>query len=46
MLDPVRPLLRVSITSYIEYGHYITGFQVLALGFVFAALFYKSCLAL
>ena len=43
----MRPLLRVSIiTSYIEYGHYITGFQVLALGFVFAALFYKSCLAL
>ena len=36
--------LRVSIiTSYIKYGHYITGLQVLALGFVFMALFYKSC---
>ena len=35
--------LRVSIiTSYIKYGHFITGLQVLALGFVFAALFYKS----
>ncbi|CAE7345561.1 UTR5 [Symbiodinium sp. CCMP2592] len=39
----VRQLVSI-ITSYIKYGHYITGFQVLALGFVFAALFYKSCL--
>ncbi|CAE7225093.1 slc35b2 [Symbiodinium pilosum] len=37
----VRQLVSI-ITSYIKYGHFITGLQVLALGFVFAALFYKS----
>ena len=37
--------LRFSIiTSYVEYGHYITGLQVLSLCLVFGALFFKSLL--
>ena len=37
--------LRFSIvTSYLEYGHYITGLQVLSLFVVFGALFFKSFL--
>ena len=38
--------LRFSIvTSYVEYGHYITGLQVVSLCLVFGALFFKSLLA-
>lgn len=33
------------MTSYIEYGHYITGLQVVSLCLVFGALFFKSALA-
>eukprot|EP00438_Fugacium_kawagutii_P023600 Skav205956 [mRNA] locus=scaffold442:159082:160059:+ [translate_table: standard] len=37
----VRQLFSI-ITSYVEYGHYITGLQVLSLCLVFGALFFKS----
>ena len=42
---PVTSSLRFSIvTSYLEYGHYITALQVLSLFLVFGALFFKSFL--
>eukprot|EP00438_Fugacium_kawagutii_P014752 Skav202476 [mRNA] locus=scaffold149:659381:660385:+ [translate_table: standard] len=37
----VRQLFSI-MASYIEYGHYITGLQVLSLCLVFGALFFKS----
>eukprot|EP00438_Fugacium_kawagutii_P017779 Skav205862 [mRNA] locus=scaffold766:150885:151889:+ [translate_table: standard] len=37
----VRQLFSI-ITSYVKYGHYITGLQIVSLCLVFAALFFKS----
>eukprot|EP00434_Breviolum_minutum_P035824 symbB.v1.2.031725.t1/scaffold3703.1/size65852/4 len=37
----VRQLFSI-VTSYVEYGHYITGLQVVSLCLVFGALFFKS----
>mmetsp|Transcript_58875 Transcript_58875/g.119893 ORF Transcript_58875/g.119893 Transcript_58875/m.119893 type:complete len:356 (+) Transcript_58875:46-1113(+) len=37
----VRQLFSI-VTSYLEYGHYITALQVLSLFLVFGALFFKS----
>merc|ERR1719401_357030 len=41
----IRQIVSIVI-SYIEYGHHITGLQIVGLVVVFSALFYKSSIGL